>query len=37
MFSSKKAGTSPIFKEGNYTIDLIEGKELPYKLLYNLS
>jgi len=37
VFLNKKAGTLPIFKEGDYVIKIEDGKELPYRPLYNLS
>jgi len=37
VFLNKKAGTLPIFKEGNYIIKIEDSKELPYRPLYNLS
>lgn len=37
IFSNDKASALPALKQGDYTIKIEEGKEPPYRPLYNLS
>lgn len=37
VFSVKNASHLPLYKDHDYAIDLIDGKQLPYGLIYSLS